>query len=140
MKTPATLAAAAVAAAIAALPAAALAQPSYASPDRSQEISGTVASFDGHDALTVRDAHGYLDNVTLHQGTIINPTGLTLAPGMPVTIYGYAAGPTFDANEIDTPYQTAYLVPAYPYPGPAFGLGIGIGFGGFGFHGYGRFR
>ncbi len=39
----------------------------------------------------------------LHQGTIINPTGLTLEPGMNVTIDGYADGSNFDAMEIDTP-------------------------------------
>ena len=63
--------------------------------------------------MYVRDVRGYVDNVTLHQGTIINPTGLTLAPGMVVSILGYNAGPFFAANEVDTPYTYTYGVPYY---------------------------
>lgn len=33
--------------------------------------------------MFVRDARGYLDNVTLHKGTIINPTGIRLEAGYP---------------------------------------------------------
>ncbi len=43
--------------------------------------------------LQVRDEQGYVDNVQLHQGTIINPTGITLEPGMVVSILGYNSGP-----------------------------------------------
>jgi hypothetical protein len=63
--------------------------------------------------LRVRDDQGYLDNVRLHQGTIINPTGITLSPGMVVSVDGYTAGSYFTANEIDTPYTFYSGVPYY---------------------------
>jgi len=113
------------------LPAAAQTQPvpSYAQPGDTT-IRGTIRSVDGKYTITVRDANGYVDNVTLHDGTIINPTGLTLAPGESVTIDGQPNGGTFVANEIDTPYQ-AY---GYPYPGYGYGYYPTVGFGfGYGF-------
>ena len=58
-----------------------------------QQIRGRISSFDGGYNLTVADERGFTDNVQLHDGTIINPTGLTLAPGMVVSILGYNAGP-----------------------------------------------
>ncbi len=63
--------------------------------------------------MTVRDEQGHLDRVVLHEGTIINPTGLTLADGMVVSILGYNAGPYFAANEIDTPYSMYGDIPYY---------------------------
>lgn len=94
------------------------------------EIQGTIASINSTFNITVRDNNGYLDNVELHQGTIINPTGLTLEPGMGVTIAGVPAGNQFDANEIDTPYEYAgalpvpvYYGPGWWYPGFAYGYG-----------------
>ena len=64
---------------------------------------------------------------------------------MSVTITGYNAGSTFDANEIDTPY--AYDGPVYygGYPDYSYGFFFGDRFGGFhgdrfhggGFHGGG---
>jgi hypothetical protein len=79
--------------------------PSYAVPAPSdQSISGVVTGFDGKYGLTVRDDRGYLDNVTLRDGTIINPTGVRLIEGMSVTIHGQPSGRTFLANQIDTPY------------------------------------
>jgi hypothetical protein len=111
---------------IAALAIAAL--PGIASAD--EEIQGTVQSINGTWNITVLDVNGYLDNVGLHQGTIINPTGLTLAPGMSVTILGYADGNVFEANEIDTPYQYSgpapvpiYYGPGWWYPGYTYGYG-----------------
>jgi hypothetical protein len=83
-----------------------------------QQIQGTVASINGTWNITVADANGYADSVDLHQGTIINPTGLTLEPGMSVTIDGYADGPNFDAMEIDTPYQYSGPAPVAVYYGP----------------------
>jgi hypothetical protein len=77
--------------------------PSYASTE--ETIQGRVLSFDGGYALRVSDERGFVDNVRLHQGTIISPTGLTLAPGMIVTIYGRNAGSVFAANEIDIPFS-----------------------------------
>jgi hypothetical protein len=121
-------------------------QPSYGQPgagSNDQTISGRIQSIDGAYHLTVLDDHGSYDSVQLHQGTVINPTGLTLATGMSVTITGYNAGSSFDANEIDTPY--AYDGPLYYGGYPDYGFGFGFGdrpfHGGFryggGFHGGG---
>jgi hypothetical protein len=104
------------------------AQQGYANGD--QTIQGRVASIDGTFNITVLDDNGYSDAVELHQGTIINPTGLTLEPGMTVTIDGYNAGPVFEANQIDTPYQYSgprpipvYYGAGWWYPGYAYGYG-----------------
>jgi hypothetical protein len=102
--------------------------------DQDETITGEIASVDGPFDIQVADSRGFGDNVQLHQGTIINPTGLTLAPGMNVTIQGYADGGVFQANEIDTPYQQyageapppVYYGPGYWYPG--FGYGYGPAF------------
>jgi len=106
--------------------------PSYAQPAQASEdeqLRGRIVAFDGAYSLQVRDERGYTDNVQLHQGTIINPTGLTLAPGMIVSILGYNGGEYFAANEVDTPYQ---FVGGYPYyaghPWNYYGAGISIGF------------
>jgi hypothetical protein len=139
------------------LPATAQAQgmPSYAKGTATgdETIQGRIASVDSKEHITIHDERGFIDDVSLHNGTVINPTGLTLAVGQPVRIYGHADGTTFAAVEIDTRYgdaayaQDAY--PYYPYPyayypypywGWGWGIGVGFGFrgGGFGFHG--RFR
>jgi hypothetical protein len=116
--------------------------PSYASGE--ERLDGRVTSYDGKYGLQVRDERGYLDNIRLHNGTVINPTGLRLSPGQTVTVLGHNSGATFDANEIDTPYADygagyAHGYPAYGYYPygyygyPAFGLGLrerGFGFGG----------
>jgi hypothetical protein len=119
-----------------ALPVGALAQdlPSYATQptQADQNIHGRIATFDGGYNLSVRDERGYLDNVRLHPGTIINPTGLTLAPGMVVSVLGYNAGSYFSANQIDTPYTLYGAVPYYSghpwyYYGPSISLGFFFG-------------
>jgi hypothetical protein len=129
------------------------APPSYARPGTvtgDETIQGRIASFDGAYNLQVNDDRGFVDNVRLQQGTVINPTGIRLTSGMRVTIHGVNAGSAFTANEIDTPYQSygatygpvpvygslVYPYPAYPYPYPVYGypyvpFGIGFGFGGF---------
>jgi len=108
--------------------------PSYASQQSSDDanIRGRVTAFDGGYNLAVRDEKGYIDNVRLHPGTIINPTGLTLAPGMVVSVLGYNAGGYFGANEIDTPYQyddgyAYYGGHPWDYYGPSVGLGFYFG-------------
>ena len=122
-----TLVFASVLAAVAALggataaPARADAVPGYAV--RAESIKGVVTGFDGKYALTVRDSRGYTDRVALHDGTVINPRGLTLAGGMSVTIYGHSAGDRFVADEVDTPYHYSYgygpvYAPAPYYPAP----------------------
>jgi len=100
--------------------------PSYARPPANDEetIHGRISLIDGKYHLDVRDDRGFIDNVEMHQGTIINPTGLQLAPGMTVTILGYNRGPVFAANEIDTPYQ-AYGFAREPYPAYSVGFGFG---------------
>jgi hypothetical protein len=102
--------------------------PSYASAE--QTIRGRIASVNGTWNITVNDDNGYQDSIGLHHGTIINPTGLTLEPGMNVTIIGYNAGNVFEANEIDTPYNydgprptVVYYGPGWWYPGFAYGYG-----------------
>jgi hypothetical protein len=129
--------AALAAALILAAPLAANAQdvPSYAASDTDQQIHGRIANFDGGYNLQVRDANGYIDNVELHDGTIINPTGLSLAPGMVVSIDGFNSGSFFDANEIDTPYSIDAGVPfyeghAWDYYGPSISLDFFFGSGG----------
>ena len=108
--------------------------PSYAAPaaNPDAQIHGRILTFDGAYALQVKDEKGYVDNVQLHQGTIINPTGLTLAPGMVVSIMGYNAGSSFAANEIDTPYTFYSGAPYYAghpwnYYGPSVSLGFFFG-------------
>jgi uncharacterized membrane protein YgcG len=137
--------------------------PTYARPTVTtgeDVVHGRVVAFDGAYTLQVSDERGYIDSVQLRKGTIINPTGLTLSPGMIVTIRGVNSGSALVANEIDTPYTAYAAYPIYPYYGyPAYPYGfgprfsLGFGFGGFrgggfhgggfhggGFHGGGRFR
>ena len=116
------------------------APPSYARPapapaPQDAQVRGRITNFDGQFALQVKDEKGYLDSVRLHPGTIINPTGLTLEPGMIVSILGYNAGSFFAANEVDTPYTYYGGVPYYyghpwNYYGPTLGLGFYFGSGG----------
>jgi hypothetical protein len=109
--------------------------PTYAR-DGGETIHGTIASIDGKYEISVHDDRGYVDRVSLHDGTIINPTGLNLEPGQAVTIEGRAAGATFVANEIDTPYAIyPYPYAVYPYPAYRYGVryrgpGFSIGFRG----------
>ena len=132
----AALAAFTIASAGLSVPSAAQAQdvPSYAQPAPAGEgqIRGRIASFDGQFAVTVRDERGFDDNVQLHPGTIINPTGITLAPGMVVSILGFNEGSYFSANEVDTPYTYYSGVPYYyghpwNYYGPSISLGFFFG-------------
>jgi hypothetical protein len=135
--------------------------PGYASHD-DQQIHGTIASLDGKYRVYVRDDRGYVDTVELHDGTVINPTGIPLEPGMPVTIYGRPNGKSFDANQIDAPndvsddngpgdygydagpdagYVNPYpyysYYPAYALSYPAF-ISLGFGYGG-GYYGGGYY-
>ncbi|HEX3468647.1 MAG TPA: hypothetical protein VHT05_11265 [Candidatus Elarobacter sp.] len=100
-------------------------QPSYASGE--ENVHGRIVNFDGAYNLQVRDEQGYVDNVQLHQGTIINPTGITLQPGMVVSILGFNSGSYLAANEVDTPYtfyggQPWYGGHPWNYWGPTVGL------------------
>jgi hypothetical protein len=100
--------------AIVALPAAGFAESSRPSPDAptyavpandagNEVVSGRIAWFDGRFDLQIRDDRGFIDNVQLRQGTVINPTGLTLRTGMPVQIRGRNRGFVLVAEQIDSP-------------------------------------
>ena len=77
----------------------------------------------------MHDQKGYTDHITLHQGTIINPTGIKLLEGMKLTVYGNADGSTFQADRVDVAYSP--YSPYYSSDGnPAYGYGYG-GYGGY---------
>lgn len=65
--------------------------------DRHQLV-GVVGRFGGFD-MTLR-VEGSPLPVRLHQGTIINPTGLTIKPGMRVRVFGHWANGAFQADRI----------------------------------------
>jgi hypothetical protein len=107
------------------------ASPSYArrsAVNGEEKITGKISSIDSKYRLQVRDDRGFMDRVELHQGTVINPRGLQLQPGMAVTIFGYNRGSVFGANEIDTPYLSYNAAPRSP------NVAIGLGFGPVYFH------
>jgi hypothetical protein len=79
----------------------------YAPRSMDQTLHGVITSVDGHYDLMMRDDRSVTDDVMLHKGTIIDPKGLQLQPGMQVTIAGHSRGGTFDASHIDAPH--AYL-------------------------------
>ncbi len=97
--------------------------PSYArpAPRGAETIHGTIASVIDAYHITVNDDRGFLDNVTLQRGTVIEPRGLRLEPGMVVTISGTNAGSSFVAMDIEAPGEFAaaqsYAADAYgAYP------------------------
>lgn len=63
-----------------------------------RQLYGVVTRFGGFD-MTLRVGDEPLP-VHLHQGTIINPTGLTLRPGMRVRVFGAWANGRFQAERI----------------------------------------
>lgn len=96
------LAVLALAAAAVHAPASAQALPPYATVLGTTVIRGVVIDYDGGDVLRLRDRLGYVDDVRLHQGTIITPVGQRLRPGMLVAIVGDPAAAVFEANAIRT--------------------------------------
>ena len=82
-----------------------LTAPSVARAEPQRVIAGTVADFHGKYGLVVRDLHGALAEVTLHQGTVIKPLGLRLERGMKVIVLGQAADRTFAAAEVNAPLE-----------------------------------
>jgi hypothetical protein len=106
--------------------------PSYAAPDGTIQIQGSVSSISGRD-LTLRDERGFLDHVVLRDGTVINPTGMEIASGQALTIHGHTDGNVFDASEIDAAagsYASAPIAvdPYVPYFDPYYGYGYGYGY------------
>jgi hypothetical protein len=71
-----------------------------------ETIHGKIASFDGAQNLQLDDDRGFVANVVLERGTIVQPNGARLAPGMRVTIVGTNRGPVLAANEIDVVERT----------------------------------
>lgn len=136
------LAAALCAAASIALPSLAGAQtyPSYSTASQ-QSIKGSITGFNGSYTVYLQDDKGYGDNVQMHDGTVINPTGIKLQEGMRVTIYGYANGPAFSAYRIDVAAPAYYGDSGYGYGGAGYGSygygGYGYGYGGYGYPYYG---
>jgi hypothetical protein len=97
-------------------PASAQPPPPYASGQA--QLTGRVAWFQPFHLQLNKGPHIYL-----HQGTVINPTGLTLEPGMPVQVYGHISPDgTFQADEIDLlpppRIRRARYVPFPPDNGP----------------------
>jgi hypothetical protein len=66
------------------------------------ELRGTVTYFNAF-TMDVRAA-GEVIPVHLHQGTIINPTGLTLHQGMYIRVFGFWANGNFQADRIGLIY------------------------------------
>jgi hypothetical protein len=90
-----------LAAALLAMPLAATAQnydPSgYGGGNRDRNLGGVIASVNGG-SFQLRNGR----TVFLHHGTVINPTGTRLQPGMAVSVIGYPAGNgNVNANEVD---------------------------------------
>jgi hypothetical protein len=114
--------------------------PSYAA-NGGETIHGRIASVPGKYDIYVRDDRGYVDHVVLHDGTVINPTGLTLAAGDTVTIMGGNQGSVFRADEVDTPYAEAPQSNDYDGAGDVdagFPVGYGSPYGyGYGYPGFG---
>ncbi len=60
-------------------------------------ISGVVSSFSAFNLQLGNGPH-----INLHQGTVINPTGTTLQPGMRVQIYGHSNNDgSYEADQIN---------------------------------------
>jgi hypothetical protein len=123
--------------------------PSYATGG-GETIHGTIVSITGKYTLALGDDRGYTDSVTMHDGTVITPNGISLETGQVVTITGHTDGKTFDADEIDTdgsePYDAgpaaAYYSGSYAagiYPPYVVPLGNGGYYYGNNFGGYGAY-
>jgi hypothetical protein len=98
---PAVIYAPAPAPAVIYAPAPAPAEIAYDPDDRfagPNDVQGVV-TFSEPFHMTVR-IHDRAYPVTLHQGTIIKPTGITLSPSMVVNATGYWSGGVFYANRI----------------------------------------
>jgi hypothetical protein len=88
----------------------------------SKTVRGVVSSIDGKYSMKVHDRYGVITKIRLRSGTIIRPNGLTLRPGMRVSVIGIErhAGASLDAREIDAPYHFVSMAvsPSYsPFMG-----------------------
>jgi hypothetical protein len=74
------------------------AQVYYQAPVRAHEVRGVVTSFYRY-GMSI-DSRGQNIPVQLHQGTIIEPLGASVQPGMRVVLFGYWTNGVFAANRI----------------------------------------
>jgi hypothetical protein len=88
-----------------ALPVAALADTTGCAGASDQPLHGVITAIHGRYGFAVRGDRGDAESVTLHRGTILNPTGLQLQAGMQVTIAGHPSRGTFAADKIDAPRE-----------------------------------
>jgi hypothetical protein len=69
--------------------------------DQRDRYTGVIAYVNGG-AFKLRNGR----TVFLHNGTVINPTGVRLQPGMRVSVFGRPAGDgNINANEVDIAYR-----------------------------------
>jgi hypothetical protein len=88
-----------------------------AQPNDNWLQNGVVSS---HNDYTFTLADG--QTVFMHDGTVINPTGTDLQPGMRVTIYGhYDENNNIDADEVDVGRARTYYERPYDNPNMARG-------------------
>ncbi len=67
---------------------------------RPDYLTGSVADFQPYNVWLGRGSNSL--HITLHDGTVINPTGITLSPGMRVRIWGHWNNDgTFEADQVD---------------------------------------
>ena len=98
------------------------------------QVQGTIAQIVGKYDIRVKTTRGDLQDVTLQRGTIINPTGMTLRPGIRVIVRGTATANSIAAKQIDTPFhrEASPVAEVGAYPGGTFGpYGFGLGDAGF---------
>jgi hypothetical protein len=95
--------AAAIAVALTLPAAASAAMSSPAQAKDTYTLRGVITQIDGKWDVTLHEPSGFIEEVALHPGTVVAPTGLRLAPGMQVSIRGYQDHATFDAVRIVGP-------------------------------------
>lgn len=94
------------------------------------QLQGTITEIVGKYDVRVKTARGNIADVTLRQGTIINPSGMTLRPGVRVTVLGSGNADSFAAAQIDTPFhiENSPIAQFGAYPGGTYGpFGSGLG-------------
>lgn len=76
----------------------------YGNGNYGGQLQGVVSSFGGFSLQLSNGPH-----IDLHQGTVINPTGTTLQPGMQVQVYGHNEGNgSFAADTINVVGNNGY--------------------------------
>ena len=94
------------------------------------QVQGTITQIVGKDDIRVKTTRGDLQDVTLRRGTVINPTGMMLRPGIGVIVRGTTTANSIVATRIDTPFhrEASPVAEVGAYPGGTFGpYGFGLG-------------